>query len=158
MDAVKTVPCKPECKSKPTVVCFVCTGNTCRSPMAAAVLNHLSKGEYKAVSAGVSAITGDLISENSVSALKKAGIPCTPDNDYESHRAVQVCEELIERCDRVVAISKSHMMALVYAFPQYADRITVMPRDIPDPFMQSEAVYDACLESITECIKETFAL
>lgn len=144
--------------ARPITVCFVCTGNTCRSPMAAAVLNHLGGGAYKALSAGVSAVTGDVISKNSVLALKNAGIPSTPENDYEHHRAVQVSEELLERCDRVVAISKSHMMALIYAYPHMAERITVMPKDVPDPFMYGEAVYAACLESITEGIKETFAV
>lgn len=143
---------------KPTAVCFVCTGNTCRSPMAAAVLNALGKGEYKAVSAGISAIPGDMISENSVSALKKAGIESTPDNDYENHRAVQISDELAERCDKIVAISKSHFMALICAFPQYAERITVMPRDIADPFLRGEEVYDECLRQITECVKEMFAV
>ena len=141
-----------------TTVCFVCTGNTCRSPMAAAVLNALGKGGYKAVSAGISVIAGDMISKNSVAALKKAGIESTHDNDYESHRAVQISDELIERCDKVVAISKSHLMALIYAFPQHAERITVMPRDIADPFMHAPEVYDECLGQITECIKEMFAV
>ena len=158
MEAVKTVSYTDVSAQTPITVTFVCTGNTCRSPMAAAVLNHLGKGRYKALSAGISAVTGEPISENSVLALEKAGITCTPENDYARHRALQICEEIVERSDKVVAISKSHMMALICAFPQYADKITVMPRDIPDPFMQGAAVYEKCLESITECIKESFLL
>ena len=42
----------------PKTVCFVCTGNTCRSPMAAAVLNQLGKGKYRAFSAGLSVFAG----------------------------------------------------------------------------------------------------
>ena len=143
---------------RPDTVCFVCTGNTCRSPMAAAMLNYLGKGSYRAVSAGVSAVVGDAISTNAVLALKKAGVPSTSENNYEAHRAVQISEELIERCDKIVAISKRHMMALIYAYPLYADKITVMPKDISDPFMCGEAVYEKCLAEITECIKEMFAL
>ena len=158
MEAVKTVSYTDVSAQTPITGTFVCTGNTCRSPMAAAVLNHLGKGRYKALSAGISAVTGEPISENSVLALEKARIPCTPENDYARHRALQICEEIVERSDKVVAISKSHMMALICAFPQYADKITVMPRDIPDPFMQGAAVYEKCLESITECIKESFLL
>lgn len=158
MEAVKNVSYTDVSAEAPVTVTFVCTGNTCRSPMAAAVLNHLGKGRYKALSAGISAVTGEPISENSVLALEKAGIPCTPENDYARHRALQICEEIVERSDKVVAISKSHMMALICAFPQHADKITVMPMDIPDPFMQGAAVYEKCLESITECIKESFLL
>ena len=159
MDAV-AVALNAEIKNgeKPATVCFVCTGNTCRSPMAAAVLNHLGRGGYKAVSAGISAIDGDKISENSVKALKSKGILSTPENPYENHRATQICEELIERCDKVVAISKRHMMALLYAYPQHAEKITVMPCDIPDPFMYGEQVYVRCLEEIVSGIKELFAV
>ena len=46
-------------------VCFVCTGNTCRSPMAAAVLNQYGKKyDISAVSAGLFPHVGDPISEN----------------------------------------------------------------------------------------------
>ena len=144
--------------SEPLKICFVCTGNTCRSPMAAAVLNHLGKGGYRACSAGISAVTGDFISANAVKALKEAGIDSTPENDYEKHRAIQINEELMERCDKIVAISQRHMMALIYAFPHMADKITVMSRDISDPFMGSEQVYKDCLAQITDCIRESFAV
>ena len=143
--------------ARPKSICFVCTGNTCRSPMAAAVANHLGKGKIKAFSAGLYPNVGDPIAKNAILALKKAGIPCTPDNDYEKHRATEISAELIERCDQVIAISSSHMMALICAFPQYAERITVMPTDVPDPFMQSEEVYDACLSTVTECVRSFIA-
>ena len=139
-------------------VCFVCTGNTCRSPMAAAVLNYVGGGHYKAFSAGISAAVGEPISENSVLALKEAGIPETEGNAYSKHRAMQICSELVERSDKIVAISKRHAMALLYAFPEYADKITVMPTDISDPFMQSKEVYRICLDEITKGIKELFAI
>ena len=143
---------------KKTSVCFVCTGNTCRSPMAEAVLKHLSNGAYTVLSAGLAANEGEPISENAVKALKKAGIECTPENDYEHHRASNLTEETVRQCDKIVAISGRHLMALIYAFPQYAEKMTVMPTDIPDPFMQGENVYEACLESITDCIRRTFAI
>lgn len=143
---------------KPLRVCFVCTGNTCRSPMAAAVLNQLGAGAYEACSAGISAITGDPISKNAVTALEAAGIENTPANNYRSHTATQISAEIAAKCDRIVAISKRHMMALIYAFPDMSEKITVMGRDIPDPFMGDQRVYDECLKSITDCIKETFAV
>lgn len=43
----------------PTRVCFICTGNICRSPMAAAALNKYGKGKYRAVSAGLAICDGD---------------------------------------------------------------------------------------------------
>lgn len=142
----------------PVTVCFVCTGNTCRSPMAAAALNQLGLGVYSASSAGLSANEGETISENAVKALERKGIECTPKNNYKNHKARQAEAELLERFDKIVAISRGHMMSLLMSFPHLAEKITVMPEDIPDPFMQGEDVYDRCLESIIRCLKELFAL
>lgn len=141
-----------------TSVCFVCSGNTCRSPMAAAVLSHLGKGAYMTASAGLCAVAGEPISKGSVKALEKAGIENTPENNYESHKAIETSEEYLERFDKIVAISRSHELNLICAYPALAGKITVMPRDIPDPFMQGQQIYDTCLKAITEGIKELFAL
>lgn len=140
----------------PQLICFVCTGNTCRSPMAAAVLNYLGKGRYVAVSAGIAAIDGDGISENAVTALQNAGIESTPENDYRSHRARKITRSMIAHCDRVVAISSRHMLCLISAFPEYAGKISVFPHDIPDPFMGDVAEYGKCLEMMVSDIKAMF--
>ena len=68
-------------------------------------------------------------------------------------------ELMIEGCDRVIAISKSHFVSLVMCTdPKNAEKIECMPKDIPDPYMGSEADYEKCLKEITEGIKELFAL
>lgn len=142
----------------PKRVLFVCTGNTCRSPMAAAVLNHLGKGEFYATSAGLSAFSGDSISEDAVTALENAGIPCTENNNYKAHRSRRVTEELLEECDVAVAISSRHLMSLIYAFPAYAEKLTAMKKDISDPYMLGKDEYAKCLSEMTECIKEMFSI
>lgn len=142
----------------PLRVCFVCTGNTCRSPMAAAALNHLGKGNYTAVSAGISAAEGEGISENAEKALERAGILPVPDNDYHRHRSRRINELICADCDRIVAMTKNHLMQLIYMFPQFASKFTVMPKEISDPFMMGQEEYDRCLRSITEGIKELFAV
>ena len=156
---LKEAPVKLKTDEKtPLSICFVCSGNTCRSPMAAALLNELGKGCYKASSAGLSAMEGDPISENAVAALKDHGIKSTPENDYEHHKARQAQAELLERFDKIIAISRSHLLSLVMSFPELAERMSVMPTDIPDPFMQSKKVYDTCLQRIKDGIKEIFSL
>ena len=142
----------------PLNVLFVCTGNTCRSPMAAAVLNALGKGEYRASSAGTNAFYGDSISEDAACALDEAGIVSAGDNDYKNHLSRPITEELLKECDKAVAISSRHLMALLYAFPAYADKLTVMKKDISDPYMLGRDEYSKCLSEITECIKEMFSL
>ena len=141
---------------RPVTVCFVCTGNTCRSPMAAAVLNHLGKGKYRAFSAGLSVYSGDTIAENSVIALEKAGIPSTLQNPYKEHFSVQINRHMIEECDMVIGITMNHSIRLLSGFPEYSAKISALPKDIPDPFMQGQEVYDRCLEQITESIKQIF--
>ena len=136
--------------------CFVCTGNTCRSPMAQALLNHygMPHGIF-AFSRGIAASVGSPISENAAKALKDGGIPSEGRNDYESHRAVQFSKEDFERCDGVFAISPSHAHVLTMAFPEYAGKIRVLG-DISDPFGGDLDTYKACLADIKEGIKDVF--
>ncbi|MBQ4574310.1 MAG: hypothetical protein IJA85_03855 [Clostridia bacterium] len=156
----KSVLLETDTVEKPMAVLFVCTGNTCRSPMAAAVLNDLAarvnqkNPPYRAMSAGLYANDGELMSQGARTALERAKIG----GAHGVHRACTVNEGLLAACDVIVGISSRHAMALMQAFPQFASKITVMKRDIADPFGQDDEVYDRCLEEITECVKEMFTL
>lgn len=136
-------------------VCFVCTGNTCRSPMAAAVYNHLNKGSGKiAISAGIGADGFSPISENAVSALHEKGIQSTEDNDYEKHISTQVSEEMLSCCNCIYGITEKHTMALICAFPQFANRISPLPLSITDPYGGDLSVYRSCLDLIIKAVGE----
>jgi len=139
-------------------VLFVCTGNTCRSPMAAALFNDRYAGLTRhAVSAGLMA-DGSPISENAVRALENAGIPSRkPDNDYRSHISRTVTPEMIEQADIVVGITSSHAMQLLLRFPAHASKITVMPMDISDPFGGNLSRYEECLSDIERALRSAFA-
>ncbi len=138
------------------VYCFVCTGNTCRSPMAAAVLNHYGAGKgIFAFSRGIAADAGSPISKNAAEALLCDGIPSEGRNDYNSHRALQFEKEDFDCCDGVFAISPSHAQALIMAFPEYAAKIRVLG-DISDPYGSDLESYKACLFDIKEGIKNVF--
>ena len=142
-----------------THVLFVCTGNTCRSPMAAALLNELGRGlNVTAESAGLFPNVGEPIAENAVLALREAGVEPAPDNRYDLLTAVQVDEEMVKRSAKVVAMSESHLMALVAAFPQYISRMTVMPEPISDPYGGDAERYRACLEEIRAGVVSLFHL
>ena len=140
----------------PETVCFVCSGNTCRSPMAEAVLNYLGKGKYRALSAGTSACDGDGITWNAEKALKNAGIPSAGSHDYKNHRSRQITYSDIANCDKIVAMTGRHLIQLISAFPEAADKMIAMPKDIPDPFMYGEEVYEKCLDMIIDGLTELF--
>lgn len=118
-------------------ILFVCTGNTCRSPMAQAIFNKKSaeKGlDLEASSAGLSAF-GENVSENAVKALEKYGIKGF------SHISQNVSEELIAESDYIVGISSRHAQALSSLFPKYSDKIYSFPTDISDPYGGSLEIY-----------------
>ena len=155
----------------PTRVLFVCTGNTCRSPMAAAVLNDRAApreictacaeqsaetGRYVAFSAGLYAAQGAPITPHAAEALREAGIVCTPSNDYEAHRAHTVTAEDVANADMVVAITTKHAMELLMRFPDAASKIRTLPMDIADPFGGTLATYRECLMQLRYCLQIAF--
>ena len=142
---------------KTTKVCFVCTGNTCRSPMAAAMYNHMTKGSDRyAVSCGLYAYDGMPISGNAAAALEVAGIVSDRDNPYRDHKARSATENILAGCDYIVGITEAHTLELISRYPSLASRIYSMPKSVSDPYGGDLEVYKACLARIAEGIKELF--
>lgn len=148
----------------PLRVCFVCTGNTCRSPMAEAVANHYAKAvsteaERPAMlfrSAGLYAHLGDPISQNAVQALELGGILPIPERDYHVHRAHTLTEEEAERFDLLVGLSEGHAMELLMRFPALASRITVLSPPVSDPYGGDLSRYQAALRDIVLGVRAMF--
>ncbi len=137
----------------PRRICFVCTGNTCRSPMAAAVANALGEGRIDAWSAGLWAADGEPMSANAVKALENAGVSPTAERDYHKHTARTVTETDAASADLLVAVSPSHAMELLMRFPAAAERIACMPKPISDPYGGDLERYEICLAEITEGVR-----
>lgn len=142
-----------------TKVCFICTGNTCRSPMAAAVLNEYgAEFGFCASSAGIIPQVGAPISKNAVFALESSGIKSTEGNDYKNHRARAATEEYLSGFDKIVCVSQNHELLLKKNYPSLSGKITSFAGDISDPYGQAEHVYIKCLSEIKEQVFRIFHL
>jgi len=152
----ETVPKRIDSPSLAYRVLFVCTGNTCRSPMAAALWNARYGDEsHRAVSAGLAA-DGSCISKNAAEALFRKGIRAASGNDYLSHISHTVNESDMEKADIVIGMTQRHAMNLLFAYPKYANKITVLPADISDPFGGDLSAYEKCLNDISEAFDEMY--
>ena len=133
-------------------VCFVCTGNTCRSPMAAALYNHLHAGEpTHAFSAGLCANEGEPIALNALLALKGRGVVSNAQNNYEVHKSQMLTKEMVDLSDAVYALTSRHYLALCTAFPEEIDKFHVLG-EIADPYGGSLDLYRQTLAEIEEAL------
>lgn len=135
----------------PRRVLFVCTGNTCRSPMAAALLNDVAKGEgILADSAGLYAADGAPMSEGARRAL--AALDILP----PAHAAKNVSETLVREVDVIVAMTAGHAMQLLMRHPDAATKITTFGADVSDPLGGDDACYLDCAKQLQKLIGELF--
>lgn len=149
------------------LVCFVCTGNTCRSPMAAALLNHMARLpeicsacdistlRIRAISRGLYA-TGEPIAQNAAQALAEANVPSLPDNPYLDHISKTLDDETMKQCDCIIGLSNNHVLSLLSSYPEHASKITGMPKSISDPFGGDLDAYKNCLAEIKKGIMALF--
>ena len=151
---------KQDVTDAPQRILFVCSGNTCRSPMAAAIYNALAvaKGETGriAVSAGLCASDGAPITSNAARALAAAGISPHPTYSYEKHTAQSVTEALMADASLVVGVTRRHALELMMRYPQYATRIVSLAEDVADPFCGTIEIYMSCLSQLQRLIGAQF--
>lgn len=137
-------------------ILFVCTGNTCRSPMAEGLFKKMINEKYPDTcnpphtcsSAGLFAMTGDEVSANSVKACERFGV------DISAHRARRITSYILDETDKFVCMTPEHAASLGLYVP--SDKIIVLGGGIPDPYGGDLETYIICANSIRTALVSQF--
>ena len=141
----------------PTII-FVCTGNTCRSPMAAALATSIfgqNNLDITVLSAGVAAADNYPASQNAVLAMEDENIDLTP------HLSTLISQEIIVQSALILTMTTSHLQivknihptANAYTLAQYAGK----KHDISDPFGGDLETYRKCAMQIKKLLTASVA-
>jgi protein-tyrosine-phosphatase/tRNA A37 threonylcarbamoyladenosine synthetase subunit TsaC/SUA5/YrdC len=145
---------------------FVCTGNTCRSPMAEGLFRKLLADRlkcpedelvdrgYMVASAGVAAGLGSPPSPEAVELLRDRGV------DLRGHESQPVTPQLLSRADQIFTMTRSHREMLLREFPEAAPRVKLLARDgtdVIDPIGAGMEEYRRCADQIEEYLQGILA-
>jgi tRNA threonylcarbamoyl adenosine modification protein (Sua5/YciO/YrdC/YwlC family) len=144
------------------LILFVCTGNTCRSPMAELLcrdmvakrlgckMDELEDHGVLVMSAGIAAMMGGRAASEAVETMARLGL------DLDGHETQPLTEVLARHADAIYVMTRSHREAVVSQWPSAAERTLMLAADgsdVPDPIGGPVERYRACAEQIQQELK-----
>lgn len=144
------------------MIVFVCSGNTCRSPMAMGLFRKfiadrlkitvakLGENGYKIISAGTSAIYNSPASDTAIEIMKEKGV------DIRDHLSQPVTLSMLEEADDVYVMTKGHLTTLKEWAPLISERIKLLDSvaDVEDPIGTGKDGYKQCATKIQKAMKK----
>jgi len=141
---------------------FVCTGNTCRSPMAEGMfgkylaeklelrVDQLDAAGYKVGSAGIIDTKGFAASAEAISACAARGV------DIKAHKSRTLTEKLVRESDLIFAMCNMHWERVIALGGEAGNKCMLLAenKDIPDPVGQPQGFYESCADVIEEAVKK----
>ncbi|HUX46922.1 MAG TPA: low molecular weight protein arginine phosphatase [Desulfosporosinus sp.] len=131
---------------------FICTGNTCRSPMAEGLAREMFGDSVEIGSAGMEACVGESASTHALEVLKELNV------DISKHRSRRIRAELMADADWIIPMTQAQEEALKRFFPQYDHKIRYLgdwgdqKRDVLDPWSGILDVYRQTAHEIGELL------
>lgn len=147
-------------------ILFVCTGNTCRSPMAQGLLTKIlgtvpdeNPNTFEICSAGLFAVSGLPASPEAIKTMQEYGI------DISQHKSRQVNKEIIKQSDFIIVMTAMHYDHLLAMYPESENKLSSLGElagfhgEVKDPFGKEIKEYKktaAQLHSMLEKIIDKF--
>lgn len=134
--------------SKAKTILLVCTGNSCRSVMAAGSLKATlkDKGDYKIMTAGIAAIKGMGATNEAIGVMSEQNI------DISGHLSSPLSDEMIGEADLILVMETRHKENILGRRPEAKDKVHLLSEfgDIPDPIGKSIEFYRKVFDMIKE--------
>lgn len=133
-------------------IVVVCTGNICRSPMAAALLRHRLSPRVHVHSVGTAALVNASADPLAQDVMRQHDI------DLTNHRGRQASDATLTGVDLVLTAESFHSQWINIRYPNLRRRVFKLgywlnDRDIADPFQRSRAVFEETYADIDACIR-----